>query len=56
MRRYRVRAGTTPRYSHGMRISRRSLVTGAVTITVAALLPQAAVAARPTVTVYKGAT
>jgi hypothetical protein len=39
-----------------MRHSRRSLLTGAVAVTVVAALPFPAVAARPTITVYKDPT
>lgn len=39
-----------------MTISRRSLVAGLAGIAVGAALPRAAGAARPTITVYKGAT
>jgi hypothetical protein len=39
-----------------MTISRRSLVTGVAAVTAAAALPRRALAARPAITVYKGAT
>jgi len=39
-----------------MTISRRSLVAGVAAVAAAAVLPRAALAARPTITVYKGAT
>jgi hypothetical protein len=39
-----------------MNHSRRSLLAGAVAVTVAAALPRPAVAARPTITVYKDPT
>jgi hypothetical protein len=39
-----------------MTISRRSLIAGAVAVTMGAVLPRVVAAARPTITVYKGAT
>ena len=39
-----------------MRLSRRSLIAAAAAVSIGAVLPRAFAAARPTITVYKGAT